>query len=71
MVFGMLDKNFAFAVPYKLFEDYKNKMNTTPAKNNKSEYWHVSFREENNQINLILPKSGELISLEEFKFEIR
>lgn len=71
MVFGMLDKNFAFAIPYKVFEDYKNKMNTTPAKNNKSEYWHVSFREENNQINLILPKSGELISMEEFKFEIR
>ena len=71
MVFGMLDKNFSFAIPYKVFEDYKNKMNTTPAKNNKSEYWHVSFREENNQINLILPKSGELISLEEFKFEIR
>lgn len=71
MVYGMLDKNFAIAIPYKVIEEYKNKMNTTPAKNNRSEYWHVSFREENNQIKLILPKSGELISLEEFKFGIR
>ena len=71
MVYGMLDKHFAIAIPHELIEEYRYKMNTTPAKNNRSEYWHVSFREEGGRINLTLPKSGEMIPLDEFKFEIQ
>ena len=70
MVYGFVDKDFAVAIPFQVIEGYRNQMQSTPSKGNRSEYWHVSIRENDGSVNLNLPKSRVSVSLDDYKFDI-
>tara|TARA_X000000950_G_scaffold253836_1_gene317118 strand:+ start:28 stop:1212 length:1185 start_codon:yes stop_codon:yes gene_type:complete len=67
MVFGLLDKNFAFVLPKKKIEELRPLLNTTPEKENRKEYWHVDFRERDDKIVMNLPKEKSFFELEPYK----
>ena len=71
MYYGFLDKDFALAIPFPIIEEYRQGMGTTPAKENRSEYWYVSMREEQGSMILALPKAGNTVSLDDYRFNLR
>ena len=64
MVFGMLDRQNFFAIPFIKLEEFKLRMNTTNIEN-KDVYWHIKFAVSNNDIFLKL-NDGTEIDLKEF-----
>jgi hypothetical protein len=63
MVYGMLDKETFFAIPFKKLEELKLKMDKTLKE--KKDYWHIRFEEKKNGIFLKL-NDGTEIDLAEF-----
>jgi len=68
------DKNKAYAVPGEIMNSTVEFLNSTPpdiTQLNEGEryYWHLSLREESQQLTLVVPKNNSTINLEEYVCE--
>ena len=70
MVYGCVDKNEAYAIPYSKMEEFREHMNSTPAKENRKEYWHVFIRDVDGPPRLYLPKTKVEIDLTPYIVEL-
>ncbi len=67
MIFGLLDKNYAFVIPKKKMEELKTYLNTTPERDNKKQYWHIIFQEIKGETYIWLPKKKSSLSLKAYE----
>jgi len=70
MIFGCMDRDEAFAIKFSEMEELRHKMNSTPKKGNREEYWHVILRDDRDDVQLYLPKDSGWISLEKYKIQL-
>jgi len=70
LIWGCQDKDEAYAVPFEKIEAFKDKMNTTPPRDGRKEYWHVFLKDEDGPTNLYLSKTKEEIDLTPYKFSL-
>lgn len=70
MVFGFLDKDVAYAIPFLEMERLKEGMNTTPKKDNRDEYWHVFIKDIDGPARLYLSKSKQYVDIEKYKVDL-
>lgn len=70
MIFGCMDRNEAFAIPYEKMELLCAKLNSTPAKNNREEYWHVLLKDSGDSVSLYSTKTSSEISLRDYQFTL-
>lgn len=71
MVYGCVDKDEAYAIPFSKMEEFQEQMNSTPAKENRKEYWHVFIRDVDGPPRLYLPKSKSEIDLTQYIVDLR
>jgi hypothetical protein len=70
VILGCMDLDEAYAIPFKDMEKYKGKMNATPAKNNRKEYWHVFIKDDAGKLSLYLLKDKTEIDLSQYAFKL-
>ena len=70
MIFGLLDKNYAFVIPKEKMEELKTDLNTTPERDNKKQYWHIIFKEVKGETYIWLPKKNSSLSLKAYKLSL-
>ena len=70
MIFGLLDKNYAFVIPKEKMEELKTDLNTTPERDNKKKYWHIIFKEVKGKTYIWLPKKNSSLSLKAYKLSL-
>lgn len=68
-VMGCMDKDEAFAIPYAVMEEHKEDMPTTPAKENRKEYWHIYLRDKEGKMMWYLSRGRREIDISEYRFE--
>ena len=69
MIYGCLDRDDGFAIPYSLIEEYKEEMNVTVPKDDPEKlYYHVFIKESDVGLKLRLAKTKREVALDEFKF---
>lgn len=70
MIYGCLDRQEAYAIPYNKMELFKGGMGATPPKKNRGGHRHVLFREKDSKLFLYLQKQKREISLDPYRFEL-
>ena len=70
MIFGLLDKNYAFVIPKEKMEELKTDLHTTPERDNKKQYWHIIFHEIKGETYILLPKKKSSLSLKAYKLSL-
>lgn len=70
LVLGCLDLDMAFSIPHEVIQDVLPKLNKTDAGGRR--YWHLHIRQnlDTSDVELILPRGGQNVSLIEYKFEV-
>jgi len=69
VIYGCIDKEHAFYLPYQKMEEYLGSMHSTTPKD-RPEYWHARLRNQQGKMCLYLNKSRKDIPLENYKLDL-
>lgn len=70
VIFGCMDLPFAFAIPWKIFHDHLDALNTTTTKDEHT-YWHVHLAEATGgQFAMLLPRMSSSLILAPYRLAL-
>lgn len=70
MVYGCLDRQEAYAIPYHEMESFRESIGLSSSKDNRAGQYHIIFKEKGGNLYLYLPKQSQDISLDPYRFEL-